>query len=85
MTIASLLSLFFRQTNIFWATVFMGGLEVIRTLPEGRITVEYPEKPSFRDVISGTWQHSCLYAPMVNGSDLKGLGRFFFLAPALLT
>jgi len=70
--IAGLISLFFRQTNIFWVAVFMGGLEVISALPGGRIPVEYPQKPSFWDIVSGSWQHGCLYAPMVADSDFKG-------------
>lgn len=41
-------------------------------LPGGRIPVEYPQKPSFLDIVSGSWQHGCLYAPMVANSDFKG-------------
>lgn len=70
--VAGLISLWFRQTNIFWVAVFMGGLEVIRALPGGRISVEYPERPSFWDIISGSWQHGCLYAPMVSNSGFRG-------------
>ena len=82
--VAGLVSLFFRQTNIFWVAVFMGGLEIMRALPVGRRAVEYPEKPGFWDIISGSWQHGCVYAPMVTHSDFKGLDSFF-LAAILLT
>lgn len=82
--VTGLISLFFRQTNIFWVAVFTGGLEVIRALPGGRIAVEYPEKPSFWDIVSGSWQHGCLYAPMVANSDLKGW-HFSFRISILLT
>lgn len=82
--IAGLVSLFFRQTNIFWVAVFPGALEVMRSLPSGRISIEYPEKPNFRDVVSGSWQHGCLYAPMVANSDFKGW-HYSFWIPILLT
>ena len=75
--IAGLVSLFFRQTNIFWVAIFMGGLEVLRALPGGRIAVEYPEKPNFSDIIAGSWQHGCIYAPLVADSDFKGLDSPF--------
>lgn len=82
--VAGLVSLFFRQTNIFWVAVFPGALEVMRALPRGRTPIEYPQKPSFWDIISGSWQHGCVYAPIVANSDFKGC-QSSFLVSILLT
>lgn len=70
-----LCSLFFRQTNIFWVSVFFGGLSVCRSLPTGRPGIEFPERPTILDVIEGSWQHSCIYNPLISHACLEGLGR----------
>lgn len=70
-----LCSLFFRQTNIFWVSVFFGGLKVCRSLPTGRPGIEFPEKPTILDVVEGSWQHSCIYNPLVSQAWFEGLGR----------
>ncbi|MCJ1389980.1 glucosyltransferase [Xylographa bjoerkii] len=61
----SIAALFLRQTNIFWIAIYLGGLEVLRNLPKGRSGVEFPCRSSFVDVMTGTWQHACLYDPLV--------------------
>lgn len=70
--IAGLSSLFFRQTNIFWVSVFLGGLEVSRTLRKGRSGVDFPFQPTFTDIVYGSWQKSCIYDPMVSQASLEG-------------
>lgn len=70
-----LCSLFFRQTNIFWVSVFFGGLKVCRSLPTGRPGIEFPERPTVLDVVEGSWQHSCIYNPLVSQACFEGLGR----------
>ncbi|KAL8818735.1 MAG: hypothetical protein Q9191_007873, partial [Dirinaria sp. TL-2023a] len=69
--LAGLLSLFFRQTNIFWVSLYTGGIEVLRALPGGRPNVEYPKNPTFFDVVAGSWQHGCVYAPLVNQANFQ--------------
>lgn len=71
--LVGLLSLFFRQTNVFWIVVFLGGLEVCRIVPKGRADVEFPRQPTTRDVISGSWNHGCAYDPLVSEAGLEGL------------
>ncbi|MCJ1434610.1 glucosyltransferase [Xylographa pallens] len=61
----SIAALFLRQTNIFWTAIYLGGLEVLRILPKGRSGIEFPCKSTFLDVVTGSWQHSCLYDPLV--------------------
>lgn len=63
---AGLLSLLFRQTNIFWVSVFFGGLELCRTIPKGRPEIEYPSQPTLYVVIKGSWQHTSAYDPLIS-------------------
>ena len=77
--IAGLVSLFFRQTNIFWVSIFLGGLEVSRVLRKGQPDVDFPAQPTFSDVISGSWQKSCIYDPPASQASLEGLEVHFLL------
>ena len=67
-----LASLSLRQTNIFWVSVFLGGLEIIRNLPKGRSGVVFPEKSSFFDIVVGSWQHACVYDPLISQACFEG-------------
>ena len=69
---AGLLSLLFRQTNIFWVSVFLGGLEVCRSIPKGRLDIEFPKQPTFYDVIEGSWQHASAYDPLISQACFEG-------------
>ncbi|KAI4194010.1 MAG: hypothetical protein LQ350_008035 [Teloschistes chrysophthalmus] len=66
MVVAAIFSLFFRQTNIFWVAIFLGGLEIIRKIQPGRSGVEFPAKPTLLDIVTGSWQHSRIYDPLIN-------------------
>ena len=70
---AGLVSLLFRQTNVFWSGVFLGGLQLCRTLPRGRADVEFPRKPTFFDIIGGSWDHSCAYDPPAEEAFIEGM------------
>lgn len=69
---AGLLSLLFRQTNIFWVSVFLGGLELCRTIPKGRPEIEFPRQPTFYDVVQGSWQHASAYDPLISQACFEG-------------
>lgn len=69
---AGLLSLLFRQTNIFWVSVFLGGLELCRRIPKGRPGIEFPSQPTFYDVIEGSWQHASAYDPLISQACFEG-------------
>lgn len=69
---AGLLSLLFRQTNIFWVSVFLGGLELCRTIPKGRPEIEFPSQPTFHDVIEGSWKHASAYDPLISQACFEG-------------
>jgi len=72
LVIAGLVSLLFRQTNIFWVSIFLGGLEVRRVLRKGRSGANFPSQPTFSDVISGSWQRSYVYEPLVSQASVEG-------------
>lgn len=73
-----LCTLLFRQTNIFWVSVFLGGLKVCRSLPTGRPGIEFPEVPNILDVVEGSWQHASIYNPLVSQAGFEGLGRSIY-------
>lgn len=70
---AGLISLFMRQTNIFWVAVFLGGLEVCRTIPKGRAHFEFPCQPTIGDVVSGSWKYGRAYDPLIREAGVEGL------------
>lgn len=68
-----LVSLSMRQTNIFWVSIFCGGLKVCRRFAIGRSGAEYLENGSFFDLIQRSWQHNCIYNPLVSEAWFEGL------------
>ncbi|KAL8634849.1 MAG: hypothetical protein Q9228_007596, partial [Teloschistes exilis] len=66
MIVAAIFSLFFRQTNIFWVAIFLGGLEIIRKIQPGRTCVEFPVNPTLLDIVTGSWQHARIYDPWIS-------------------
>lgn len=69
---AGIMSLLFRQTNIFWVSIFLGGLELCRAVPRGRPEIEFPSQPTFYDVIEGSWQHASAYDPFIRQACFEG-------------
>lgn len=71
--VAGFLSLLFRQTNIFWIAVFLGGLEVTRSL--GRAVTH---RPTWADVMGGYSEKALYYDPLVSEAYFEGF--FWFRA-----
>lgn len=75
-TSSSLLSLTFRQTNIFWVAGFVGGLELVEVLracgptQEGEIYLR--NQPSFFEVCRMSWSTSQLYDPPAADASIEG-------------
>ncbi|KAL9630276.1 MAG: hypothetical protein Q9164_006499, partial [Protoblastenia rupestris] len=63
--IYALVSLFFRQTNIFWVGIYLAGLQLQRVLPRGRPSIEFPTRSTIWDVIEGSWRHACIFDPLI--------------------
>ena len=72
LVLAGFASLLFRQTNIFWVSIFLGGLQVTRSLARGRPGIDFPENSSFIDVVTGSLQHGYLYDPLVSNANVEG-------------
>lgn len=70
---AGIAALFFRQTNIFWVAIYLGGSEVFRQLKRGRLGIEYPSTVSIMDVVTGSRQHSCYYDPLISQASFEGM------------
>ena len=83
LVVAGLVSLWFRQTNIFWIAIFMGGLDLGRSLKKGRRGFEYAASPTFLDVISGSWRHTCIFDEFVHQALFAGLYPVSPRIPAL--
>jgi len=66
---SGLFSLLFRQTNIFWVSVYLGGMHVIRTAK--RCSKEC-KSSGFSDVISSSWHDGQVYDPPINGAGFEG-------------
>ncbi|MCJ1244928.1 glucosyltransferase [Trapelia coarctata] len=79
--IASILALTFRQTNIFWTAIYLGGLEVVRNLQKGRTGVEFPKEPNIIDVATISWQYGRLYDPLISEASFEGLSLHMLTAP----
>jgi alpha-1,2-glucosyltransferase len=62
------IALVFRQTNIFWVSVFMGGLEVVRTI---RQNTKSCERTGPLDIITNSFKGE-LYDPLVAEANLFG-------------
>ena len=71
--VACIIALTFRQTNIFWTAIYFGGLEVVRNLQKGPSGVKFPNEPSFIDIVRGSWQHGCLYDPLISEASFEGM------------
>lgn len=73
LVLAGIISLFFRQTNIFWVAVYLGGLEVARRLRRGRLGFEYVPSATWSAVVSGSWQNLCIYDPLIAQASFEGI------------
>ncbi|KAL8741250.1 MAG: hypothetical protein Q9184_008409 [Pyrenodesmia sp. 2 TL-2023] len=69
--VAGIASLLFRQTNIFWVAIYLGGSEVVRTLGKGHPGLDL----TVSDVVKGSWQHSCVYNPHISQACFEGRDR----------
>jgi alpha-1,2-glucosyltransferase len=61
-------ALAFRQTNIFWVSIFFGGLQVIRTL---RKSSKICQSPKAADIVKGGFKNE-LYDPLVSEASMAG-------------
>lgn len=70
-----LISLSFRQTNIFWVSIYLGGMGLVRTLKGGKSKGFSNSKrdTTLRDIIQGSWNRAGIYDPPAAEANLTGL------------
>ena len=66
--VVGLIALVFRQTNIFWVSVFMGGLQVVRTV---RQNTKPCTSTNFSEIPLKSFQGE-LYDPLVEEASFSG-------------
>lgn len=64
-----LFSLLFRQTNIFWVAVFLGGLQVLRSVKEASTEFQPSRIP---DIAIGSWRENKFYDLLVSDASIEG-------------
>jgi alpha-1,2-glucosyltransferase len=68
--IGGLLALLFRQTNIFWVALFMGGLQIIRTLHCSTVDCQ---SPNLLGIARASWELRQLYDPPASEASFEGI------------
>ena len=69
---AGLFSLLFRQTNVLWVAVFLGGLAFCRAIPKGEQDAESFNEPTFLETVQVSWQHASAYDPLISEASFEG-------------
>lgn len=79
LTFSGVISLLFRQTNIFWVAIFPAGITLVREVDRGHAVIRqsmYRRAEGFGDsltsVIKTSWKHNVVYAPPVRQASLGG-------------
>ena len=67
-----LFSLLFRQTNVLWVGVFLGGLAFCRAIPKGQQYFELSNEPTFLEILQASWRHASAYDPPISEASLEG-------------
>ena len=68
-----LVSLAFRQTNVFWVSIYLGAMQVQQVLPRHNDDVKVPIRKSLWDVIESSWREGCVYDPFLSEASLEGM------------
>ena len=77
---AGIFSLLFRQTNVLWVGVFLGGLAFCRAIPKGQQDSEFSNEPTFLEVLQASWRHASAYDPPIREASVEGCLTLSILA-----
>ena len=69
---SGIFSLLFRQTNVLWVAVFLGGLAFCRAIPKGQQGANLFNEPTFVNVLQASWQHASAYDPPISEASFEG-------------
>ncbi|KAI9821215.1 MAG: glucosyltransferase [Pycnora praestabilis] len=68
---SGVLALLFRQTNIFWVAIFLGGLQVVRTLEKCQASFKEGKDETLLEVARNAYEYSELYDPSVSEASVE--------------
>lgn len=78
----SLISLWFRQTNIFWTAIYLGGSEVVRQiqLRQGKLNIRH-SNPTWSNIVRNGWYDGIVHDLTVDSAYFEGtITRIVFLS-----
>ena len=71
--ITGVMSLLFRQTNVFWVAVFPAGLAVIESLKEAQDKNVKSNPTLFQEVLTQSWKHGLVHDVSIERANLQGM------------
>ena len=69
---AGLFSLLFRQTNVLWVAVFLGGLAFCRAIAKGQQNANSFHEQTFSYILQASWRHASAYDPPISEASFEG-------------
>ena len=69
---AGLFSLLFRQTNVLWVAVFLGGLAFCRAIHRGQQDANLFNEPTLLNILQASWRHASAYDPPISEASFEG-------------
>ena len=69
---AGIFSLLFRQTNVLWVGVFLGGFTFCRAIPKGQQDYEILNESTFLEILQASWRHASAYDPPIREASVEG-------------
>lgn len=75
MVMVGLVSLLFRQTNIFWVAFFLGGLTFCRPVSKERDIFRFNKQPALYHIMQSSWQYGAAYDPLICEASFGGPSR----------
>ena len=69
---AGLFALLFRQTNVLWVAIFLGGLAFCRAISKRQQDANLFNEPTFSSVMQASWRHASAYDPPISEASFEG-------------
>ena len=66
-----LVSLTFRQTNVFWTALFLGGLQLLKSIRRISPNMQIPRDITIVAMVRLSWEHGSLYDPLVGVASIE--------------
>ena len=69
---AGLFSLLFRQTNVLWVAIFLGGLAFCRAISKRQQDADLFNEPTFLNILQASWRYASAYDPQISEASFEG-------------